>query len=462
MNLTQLLHAIKDMSSRGPQELVQLLQQLKVSEDSLRSQSQKVLEALPHLDPARESLGCLFFLHIVGNIGMPDHGSHQFLVAATRFLSTCDVEQIRLAPDKFVALCRQVRDHAVALRSPKLAVSPLKDGLQKLAPSPEHVTPIHADFAFSCLQAKHYNAAASVLEQTILDVEPAKTSMKPTDLLLYCYYGGMIHIGRRKYPEALHMFVQGLTAPTFVVNAITIATYKKYALVSLIHSDASPGGSDSQFDLLQFAGSVTALPKFTPSSVSRFIKSEAQSYIDLASAYSSKKQQDLPSAIEKHQARFLEACSCPSSDGNMGLVKLVLAGRTKRAIQKLTQTFLTLSLADIAQQVGLKTATEAESHILRMVGAGEIFAEIDASAGMVRFLEDPEQYTSTSAVQHLNATIQASFALAEKLQSINRQVSLDPAYVSKLYAKDKGDRFPEDPSDFDAEPQSLAYSFQDG
>lgn len=57
-----------------------------------------------------------------------------------------------------------------------------------------------------------------------------------------------------------------------------------------------------------------------------------------------------------------------------------------------------------------------------MVDAGEIFAEIDASAGMVRFLEDPEQYTSTSAVQHLNATIQASFALAEKLQSINTQV----------------------------------------
>lgn len=438
MNLSQLLHAIKDMSSRGPQELVQLLQQLKVSEDSLRNQSQKVVEALTHLDPARESLGCLFFLHIMGNIGMPDHGSQQFLAAATRFLSTCDVEQIRLAPDKFVALCRQVRDHAVALGSPKLAVSPLKDGLQKLAPTPEHVTPIHADFALSCLQAKHYNAAALVLDQTILDVEPAKTSMKPTDLLLYCYYGGMIHIGRRKYPEALHMFVQGLTAPTFVVNAITIATYKKYALVSLIHS-----------------GSVTALPKFTPSSVTRFIKSEAQSYVDLASAYSSKKQQDLPSAIEKHQARF-------SEDGNMGLVKLVLAGRTKRAIQKLTQTFLTLSLADIAQQVGLETATEAEGHILRMVDAGEIFAEIDASAGMVRFLEDPEQYTSTSAVQHLNATIQASFALAEKLQSINAQVSLDPAYVSKLYAKDKGDRFPDDPSDFDAEPQSLAYSFQDG
>ncbi len=70
-----------------------------------------------------------------------------------------------------------------------------------------------------------------------------------------------------------------------------------------------------------------------------------------------------------------------------------------------------------------------------MVDAGEIFAEIDASAGMVRFLEDPEQYTSTSAVQHLNATIQASFALAEKLQSINAQVKdcYDALFVKRAW-----------------------------
>ncbi len=54
-----------------------------------------------------------------------------------------------------------------------------------------------------------------------------------------------------------------------------------------------------------------------------------------------------------------------TQDGNTGLVKLVLAGRTKRAIQRLTQTFLTLSLADIAEQVGLENASEAEGHILR-------------------------------------------------------------------------------------------------
>lgn len=42
--------------------------------------------------------------------------------------------------------------------------------------------------------------------------------------------------GRRRYSEALQIFLQGLTAPTHVVNAITVATYKKYALVSLIHN----------------------------------------------------------------------------------------------------------------------------------------------------------------------------------------------------------------------------------
>ena len=54
------------------------------------------------------------------------------------------------------------------------------------------------------------------------------------------------------------------------------------------------------------AGSIPALPKFTPAAVNRFIKNEAPAYTDLATAYSSKKQQDLPSAIEKHQAHFVE------------------------------------------------------------------------------------------------------------------------------------------------------------
>lgn len=47
----------------------------------------------------------------------------------------------------------------------------------------------------SCLLAKMPSAAVPVLEVEVFDVDPAKTGMTPRDFLLYCYYGGLIHIG---------------------------------------------------------------------------------------------------------------------------------------------------------------------------------------------------------------------------------------------------------------------------
>lgn len=57
---------------------------------------------------------------------------------------------------------------------------------------------------------------------------------------------------------------------------------------------------------LKYVGTLTALPKFTPASVTRFIKTDAQAYTDLAAAYTSKKQEDLPSAIDKYRGQIVE------------------------------------------------------------------------------------------------------------------------------------------------------------
>jgi hypothetical protein len=67
--------------------------------------------------------------------------------------------------------------------------------------------------------------------------------------------------GRRRYAAALEQFLQALTAPSMVVNAITVAAYKKYVLVSLLH-----------------AGELTPLPKHAPSVNIRNMKQEAASY----------------------------------------------------------------------------------------------------------------------------------------------------------------------------------------
>lgn len=52
-------------------------------------------------------------------------------------------------------------------------------------------------------------------------------------------------------------------------------------------------------------------------------------------------------------------------DGNSGLMQLAVEARTKRAIQRLTQTYLTLSLKQIAESTSLASAEEAEQHLLR-------------------------------------------------------------------------------------------------
>lgn len=54
-------------------------------------------------------------------------------------------------------------------------------------------------------------------------------------------------------------------------------------------------------------------------------------------------------------------------DHNLGLVKQVSSVLYKKNIQRLTKTFLTLSLSDVASRVGLSSPAEAEGHILQMV-----------------------------------------------------------------------------------------------
>ncbi|EIE27415.1 hypothetical protein COCSUDRAFT_39091 [Coccomyxa subellipsoidea C-169] len=257
--------------------------------------------------------------------------------------------------------------------------------------------------------------------------------MTAKDFLLFGYYGGLVYTGVKNYSKALNMFLYTLTAPTMVVNAITMAAYKRYVLVSLIH-----------------AGSFKGLPKYTAAAVTRSTKAECSPYQDFATAYS-KSDEDLRKAVNSHQQAFAD-------DGNTGLVKLALNARTMRAIQKLTQTYLTLSLADIAAQVGLGSAAEAEQHILRMIDGGQVFARIDEAAGMVRFLEDPERYDTARVVQRIDGQIQQSIAISGRLMDINQRISVDKGYLNKIGGKDRQNRM-EDIGDFGAGPEQMAYQF---
>ena len=77
MNLQQLLQAIRDNSSRS-QDLKQLLQQLKVSEETLKSQAAHLPDALAQIDPTAHSLGYLFLLYVVDRLHARGSACHDY------------------------------------------------------------------------------------------------------------------------------------------------------------------------------------------------------------------------------------------------------------------------------------------------------------------------------------------------------------------------------------------------
>lgn len=122
---------------------------------------------------------------------------------------------------------------------------------------------------------------------------------------------------------------------------------------------------------------IQMIPKYTSAIVHRFIKPLSQPYLDLANMFASNNSIELNTIINKHAEVTLRlamadwflqlALQVFNRDQNMGLVKQVASVLYKKNIQRLTKTFLTLSLSDVASRVGLPGPADAEKYILHMV-----------------------------------------------------------------------------------------------
>lgn len=418
--------------SGSPDDVAHLNTVLSVQsmEELLSKTSSRLGPSLARLDGSRHSLGYLYLLEAqVSSPSMRDQSSH-VMASVISFIEVCSAEQIRLAPEKFASLCSKLREHAVSCKEYSRAILPLQNAIRKIQPSKEHLTPQHADMAQLCLLAKCYSSALPVLDEDIFEVEPKKTALQLRDFLLYCYYGGMIYLGLKQFQRALEFFHHTVSAPATVLNAITVTSYKKFILASLVAT-----------------GQVAPLPKFTPSVVQRSLKSCCQEYLELAGAYAGGEAEELQRCLTRHTDTF-------KADSNLGLARQAVASVHKRNIQRLTMTFLTLSLQDIASTVQLAGPKEAELHVLRMIEDGEIFASINQKDGMVRFQEDPEQYNTREMAEKIDVHIQKTIHLARRLATLEEAVACDRTYLSRISMKDRHGRYG-DPEDFDLGSQKV-------
>ena len=279
--------------------------------------------------------------------------------------------------------------------SSMMGVRVLVTAAEKVRESPEHLTSIHGDALQLALVAKLFKPVLGLLQQRVLHVE--KEAMQPRDFLLYFYYGGMCYAAVKEMSKALEMFQLAFTMPCQALNEIMVELHKKYVLLSLI-----------------VHGEVQPLPKYTTNLVQRLNKNCCSEYNEIATACGTHEVTEVEAAIEKHK-------NVLQRDSNYGLAKQAMASVYSRNIQRLTQTFVTLSLEDIGQQVKLGDAAVAKGRVLDMIEGNMIVATIDEQMGMVSFDTEPDKTSSQQLLLRLTAQIQVYLSVCRKLVSAQQR-----------------------------------------
>ncbi|XP_041362938.1 COP9 signalosome complex subunit 3-like [Gigantopelta aegis] len=410
--LEQYVNTVQSLSSQG--NFTQLCEFISKSAEVLTKNAAHLDNVLATLDVQQHSLGILGILCVKYNLPhIPDFET--LYVQTQEFIVTCNGEQVRYATDSFADLCHKFTHNLVDKKQPLRGISILTKAIQKIQLFPSQLTSIHSDLCQLCLLSKNLKPALQFLDSDITDLSREGGQYDAKDFLLYFYYGGMIYTALKQYKRGLYFFEIAVTTPSMAVSHIMMESYKKFILLSLI-----------------VHGKIPNLPKYTSQVVPRYIKPLCQAYHDLANAYGTNNPSELRAAVSKNTEVY-------TRDTNYGLVKQCMISIYKKNIQRLTKTFLTLSLTDMANRVQLSGFKEAEKYVLHMIEDGEIFATINQKDGMVRFHDNPEKYNSSSTLLHVDQEMQKCMRLDEKLKEMDREISVNPQYVQKSSSSHEDD-----------------------
>jgi len=307
-------------------------------------------------------------------------------------------------------VARRYADYLRTHGRPHQGVYRLGRVLDAFAPGPEFLTPVHADFVLLAILAKNYKAARAVLERPIFEIDPRRTALTPRDFLLYYYYGARAWAGLKEWHRVYEFTQTAITIPGTALSAIAVEAFKIFVLASLI--------TRGKFD---------TLPKQCSTLVSRHIKKYAPEYVEFATAYTKRQPERLEDLVTKHRDVFQQ-------DHNLGMVEHAVQQYTRQAIQRLTSTYLTLYLSDIATQLRLPSARHAEDLLVQMVQTGELAASINQRDGMVVF-EDSDR-AQRAAGEGLEAQLDAVRGIVERLQAMDDDMVASREYVTKQIIRD--------------------------
>ncbi|KAH8379271.1 hypothetical protein KR009_003968 [Drosophila setifemur] len=427
---------------------------------SLLARNWSILDnVLETLDVQQHTLAVLYVLLAKLHSSAAANPEPMQLIQLMRdFVQRNNVEQLRFAVCAFYETCHLFSEFLVQKNLSVLGIRILSRAIDQIRQMDTQLTPIHADLCLLSLKAKNFNVVLPYLDADITDISTVAAECKTqqqqqnahTDanndakyFLLYYYYGGMIYTAVKNYERALYFYEVCITTPAMAMSHIMLEAYKKFLMVSLI-----------------VEGKIAYIPKNTQV-IGRFIKPMANHYHDLVNVYANSSSEELRIIILKYSEAF-------TRDNNMGLAKQVATSLYKRNIQRLTKTFLTLSLTDVASRVQLSGAAEAERYILNMVRyiqpisyiknqsitlskqikSGEIYASINQKDGMVLFKDDPEKYNSPDMFLNVQTNISQVLDLVKQINKMEEEIILNPLYVKKALGSQDDDLTSQHPKTF--------------
>ena len=305
-------------------------------------------------------------------------------------------DEIRSSSKQFLQLCHILTDALVRTKRSVTGIQLMSYAIVKYQQHRSQLTPLHSDFCLLCLDSKCLNPALNFLEIDYTEIRKTDDGDDVRRLLLFYFYGGLIYAAIKNFERASYFFEVVLTLPTTSMNPIMQATYKKFVILNV---------------LLNGKLQDNILPRYTSPCVLKQRKVIGHSYLKFASEYSSLNYDKLRRLVTANSDNF-------ELDENMGLIKQCLTQVHKRNIQRLTKTFLTLPLKDVANYIGLDSEKEAELYVLNMIDDGEISATIDQKDGMVVFRDNSEKYDTVAVFQKLQENMSITMTLVKTLKKL--------------------------------------------
>lgn len=306
-------------------------------------------EALAGFALQEHSLPILTILVVKMNSYNPAGPGDPLILRVQEFFDSCNGEQVRYATDLLAFLSHMYTQAMIEIGKPIKAIPFVLKAINKAQLHSAQLTSLHADLCLLALTSKCIKPALGLLDTEITEISKEGGHFDVKYFLLYYYYGGLIYTILKKFDRALYFFEAVLIPQSQAISYIMQAAYKKYVLVSLI-----------------LHGKFEALPRYTSAIVGRYIRPACTHYRDVVSAYATNCPEELTNVINRHRPLF-------RADQNEGLLMQVLESLHKKNIQRLTKTFLTLSLSDVATRVHLTGANDAESRVVRMVSFQYIY-----------------------------------------------------------------------------------------